>query len=103
VECDWPPRTSRGAGESVNEMPRRLLRSVEGLRDKLAEPWPPAALPSGETALQAQGFDLDAIARLHRVRAATSADYFNEGLPLRQLRADGVRLPPPDEPDGASP
>src|ERR1043165_5803756 len=54
---------------------RRLLASVDGLKDKLSAPWPDAQRTSLETA----GFSVEDIERLGRARDAAEAAYFNEG------------------------
>jgi len=98
VQSEWPQRSATDAGLTT-QVPRRLLASIEGLPDRLALPWPPRGLPDGETSLRAEGFEPEEIARLRRARAATEADFFNEGVPRSQLRAEGVRLPPTGEPE----
>lgn len=91
VQSDWP-RPAVSDPEDESEMPRRLLASVDSLSTKLAAPWPPPGLPSGEASLRRAGFRGDEIARLRNVRAAAEADYFNEGMPRAQLRAEGIPL-----------
>ena len=84
MQSAWPRRGSSGAQQSDHERSRRLLGSVEGLADKLASPeWP--------TAPSLGPIDPE---RLEQTRAAVAADYYNEGLPLAQLKAEGVWLPP---------
>jgi hypothetical protein len=86
------------APERRDEMPRRLLGSVDGLSEKLAEPWP--ARPAGDEAAFGQaGLTSQDIARLKRARDATDAGYFNEGVPLSTLREEGIFLPPPSDGD----
>ena len=90
VQTAWPPLGSAGGDDSARERSRRLLGSVDGLADKLASTeWPET--PAAE--------EMDAT-RLEQTRAAVAADYYNEGLPLAQLKAEGVWLPPAD-PAGA--
>jgi hypothetical protein len=75
-------------------MARRLLRSIEGLTDKLSAPWPAADRADNGTSFSHNGLTARDVARLRRVRDATSAGYFNEGVPLSKLRAEGIILPP---------
>ena len=101
VESRWPPPPAgaSGAVDSATERGRRLLNSVDGLADKLASPWAtPRGIPDDQL------FATDEIIRLERTRAATAADYFNEGLPLARLQAEGVWLPPleADPPDASA-
>src|SRR5438874_4431101 len=79
VESQWRPPAPGAAGavESSAERGRRLLNSVDGLADKLASLWP---APRGVS--DDHPFATEEIIRLERTRAATAADYFNEGLPL---------------------
>ena len=97
VQSAWrqsPPPDAR------EHMARRLLRSVDGLGDKLASPWPAASAAEDRAVLGNTGLTPQDIERLQRARAATSAGYYNEGLPLSKLRADGVFLPPAPADDG---
>jgi hypothetical protein len=75
-------------------MIRRLLGSVDGLHDKLAAPWPSDTAAEDRAALGQAGLSAGDIARLSRTRDATTAGYFNEGVPLSRLRAEGILLPP---------
>ena len=59
-------------------------------------PWP--ARPQ----TQVRGFSAGEIARLERHRAATEADYFNEGVPLARLREEGIWLAPSPSDEDAS-
>jgi hypothetical protein len=97
VQSAWrhsPPPDAR------EQMTRRLLGSVDGLIDKLASPWPAAGAAEDRTALDRAGFTPRDIERLRRARDATSAGYYNEGVPLSELRADGIVLPPAPANDG---
>jgi hypothetical protein len=96
VQSDWP-RPSRQADSDALAAIRqanRLLASVEGLPEKLAPEWPTPDATWSQNPREAR--------RLKMIRAAVAADYFNEGLPLAQLREEGVRLPPLGE-DEANP
>jgi len=75
-------------------MARRLLGSVDGLNDMLAMSWPTAGAAEDRAALGQAGLTPEGIARLRRARDATAAGYFNEGMPLSTLRAEGILLPP---------
>jgi hypothetical protein len=95
VQANWPrPSGAAAETDTPTQTTWRLLRSVEGLTDKLALPWP--AVPA-RADLEQAGFTGREIERLQRARAATTADYFNEGVPLARLRAEGISLPPLDE------
>ena len=76
---------------------RRLLESVDGLDQRLAAGLAAAPEPAEEARLIRAGFSADDIARLRRTRDAAAAAYFNEGMPLSLLRAEGVILPPADD------
>ena len=91
VQSPWrqPPPPNRS-----EHMARRLLGSVHGLSDKLALPWPTAGAAEDRAALGQAGLTPEDIARLRRARDATAAGYFNEGMPLSTLRAEGILLPP---------
>lgn len=91
VQSSWPRPTRSPEDERSSSRVQRLLTSVEGLQAKLEAPWP----DSPQTPLR--GFNANEIARLERHRAATEADYFNEGMPLARLRDEGIWLPPSDE------
>jgi hypothetical protein len=90
LQCAWsqPPAPDRG-----EEMPPRLLGSIDGLREKLASPWP-ARPAEDEAALGQAGLTARDVARLRHARDATTAGYFNEGVPLSTLRDQGIPLPP---------
>jgi hypothetical protein len=80
--------------DRTEHMPRRLLGSVDGLTDKLALPWPTAPAAEDHTALRQAGLTPQEVARLRSARDATAAGFFNEGVPLSTLRAEGILLPP---------
>lgn len=85
-------------------MVRRLLESVDGLEERLRADLAAPPDATDEARLSRAGFDPGDIARLRRARDATVAAYFNEGVPLSILRAEGVVLPPTDNditPEGA--
>ena len=86
VQSAWPPQ--RASTDSVAaHRSRRLLASIDGLDETLAATdWPEAPARTNRQEQQ----------RLERARAAIAADFYNEGLPLAQLRAEGVFLPPAD-------
>lgn len=91
LQSDWPlpPPDDLAREQAADRRATRLLRSVDGLFHKLSEPWPArAALPTPFSNAEVQ--------RLKRTRAATQADYFNEGVPLDQLKTNGVYLPSED-------
>ena len=77
VESRWPRPMRNSSDTDDLRRARRLLRSVDGLADKLGEPWP--------TAEGAEALTSRELSRLRNARAATEADYFNEGLPLAHL------------------
>jgi hypothetical protein len=79
------------SADDARERSRRLLGSIEGLANKL----------TGDGRPQAGSHTPAELARLEQTRAAVAADYYNEGLPLAQLRAEGVWLPPADAPDAS--
>ena len=87
VQSIWPPHGAANADDAANRRAKRLLGSIDGLAESLdATEWPDAP-----TSAQRQ--------RLERARDATAAGFYNEGLPLAQLKAEGVWLPPvPNEP-----
>ena len=98
VQSAWGQSPPPDAHEQVAH---RLLGSVDGLGDKLAAPWPAAGGAKDPTALGQAGFTPRDIERLRRARDATSAGYYNEGVPLSTLRADGIfSLPPAPADDG---
>jgi hypothetical protein len=70
----------------------RLLRSVEGLRERLAGDWPAAPEHARWPALSRRELE-----RVRLARAAAEAGYFNEGVPLAQLRQRGIPLVVPDD------
>ena len=80
--------------DKSQQMARRLLGSVDGLAEKLTLPWPTAPRAEDHTALGQAGLTPQDVARLRSARDATSAGYFNEGVPLSTLRAEGILLPP---------
>ena len=92
VQSAWPNPHAR---QKRTLQVRRLLESVEGLTEKLTPPWPGA----DEARLSQVGFSAGEIARLRRVRDATAAAYFNEGVPLPTLLTQGIVPPPADEQD----
>jgi hypothetical protein len=69
---------------------RRLLESVDGLAEKLDPLLAGAQHASDEARLSEAGFTARDIARLRRARDATAAAYFNEGVPLARLLAEGI-------------
>ena len=93
VQSIWTQSSTRAKRAAIV---RRLLESIDGLADKLDRPWPmPNA--SDEAQLEQAGFSEREVARLRRVRDATAAAYFNEGIPLATLRDEGILLPPLDQ------
>jgi hypothetical protein len=82
VQSVWPPYGSAISDNSANHRARRLLGSVDGLAESLdATDWPePPTNPHRR--------------RLELARDAIAAGFYNEGLPLAQLKAEGVFLPP---------
>ncbi len=92
VQSAWPNPHAR---EQRTLQVRRLLESVEGLTEKLTPPWPGA----DEARLTQAGFTAREVARIRRVRDATAAAYFNEGVPLAILLAEGIAPAPSDEQD----
>ena len=91
VQSAWRQRPPPDRSE---HMARRLLGSVDGLGNKLALPWPTAGAAEDRAALGQAGLTPQDIARLRSARDATAAGYFNEGMPLSTLRAEGILLPP---------
>jgi hypothetical protein len=90
VQSAWPNPHGR---EKQTSQVRQLLESVEGLTAKLTPPWP----GEDEARLKQAGFAARDIARLRRVRDATAAAYFNEGVPLATLLAEGIAPLPAEE------
>ena len=100
LQDTWTPASGphHADGEEHARM-EHLLGSVEGLTQKLAQPWPPRPEPA-DAALEPADFPARVRDRLRAARAAVEAGYFNEGVPLARLRAEGVPSPPPPtEPD----
>ena len=99
VESRWPlPALDAGGDDDFSHRARRLLRSIDGLADKLATPWslrPEVGHPGPANG----GLTAEELGRLKITRAAIEADYFNEGMPRAQLRAEGVPLPPLEDED----
>jgi len=91
VQTTWPRREPELEDHAASARTRRLLASIDGLATRLD--WPVAGRPA-EQRLREAGFTEHEIARLAMHRAATEADYFNEGVPLSKLRDEGVWLPP---------
>jgi hypothetical protein len=91
VESRWPRPMPNSSDADDFRRAKRLLRSVDGLADKLHGAWP-AVESAGELTSREQ-------TRLRWARAATEADYFNEGMPLARLRKEGVPLPPVEDED----
>jgi hypothetical protein len=92
VQGHWPRPAARADADASTRRANRLLASVDGLSDRLAE-WP-------KTSDHEHGhmtFSPEEVERLTHTRDATAADFFNEGLPLVQLREEGVRLPPEED------
>jgi hypothetical protein len=72
---------------------------VEGLPARLAAAWPAGgAAPEDRRWPALSPRELE---RVRRARAATEAGYFNEGVPLTQLRQEGI--PGSGSGDDASP
>ena len=90
VQSVWPPYGSTASDAGANHRARRLLGSIDGLAETLDSTEWPAAPASPQ------------LRRLERARDAIAAGFYNEGLPLAQLKAEGVLLPPaqgePSEP-----
>ena len=92
VQSAWRQSAPPEIGE---QMARRLLGSIDGLTDKLGAPWPTS---QQSAPARIDGFTAGDLARLRHIRDATSAGYFNEGVPLSKLRAEGIILPPDQAP-----
>ena len=80
VQSVWPPR---GSDNPATQRATRLLASIEGLAEALSAATWPEPPRAGSVAQE----------RLERARAAIAADFYNEGLPLAQLKAEGIILP----------
>jgi hypothetical protein len=94
VQGSWAP----GRPPAEEDMSRRLLKSVGGLDKRLADEPSPASAPGGE--LRAlPGFRPTEIERLRTIRAAVEGAYYNEGVPLDQLRVHGVSLSSDEDDD----
>ena len=95
VQDRWTPASSaQCANGDERARIERLLGSVEGLAQKLADPWPVGPQPAGAPVSWAS-LSRRERERLRVTRAAVEAGYFNEGVPLARLRAEGVPPPPP--------
>jgi hypothetical protein len=92
LQTAWSQTPTPDRGD---EMPRRLLDSIDGLSDKLAKTWPAARPAEDQAALRQAGLTTHDVARLRHYRDAATAGYFNEGVPLSILREEGIFLPPP--------
>ena len=88
VQGTWRHETEPQAPPSDAQ---KLLRSVPGLAGKLSDL--PAAPPIAEQSTLSQ----QEIERLRSARAAAEAGYFDEGVPLTDLRTSGVPLILPED------
>jgi hypothetical protein len=87
VQGPWSP-TGEPAPTSRGGAAEQLLHSVEGLPARLAAAWPAGgAAPQDRRWAALSPRELE---RVRHARAATEAGYFNEGVPLAQLRQEGV-------------
>ncbi len=84
VQSVWPHSLANDTRIS------QLLESVDGLSEKLDPLSAGAQDASDEVRLSEAGFTARDIVRLRRVRDATAAAYFNEGVPLTRLLAEGI-------------
>ncbi len=108
VQHPWPgsPDALESTARSVSLPPLsaaddaqalELLDGIDGLAERLAGPWAEAAAAAlAWAALRQAGLQPREIERLRITRAAAEAGYYTEGVPLDQLRTEGIsrELPP---------